>query len=143
MVAPDHDCPYGPKLRLLQQANKLLGKAFIHLNQSISMPNDSELQVNAKVRFTHERLSVLMAHDRRRLEGRVGTVQGRWQGTRKLTVYFPQDGSRAELRILQIDPRHIELVEQPPVAEELPSPLIDKAPSDQKMSQEELDKLFG
>ncbi len=107
------------------------------------MPNDSEFQVGAKVRFTHERLSVLMPQDRRRLEGRVGNVQGRWQGTRKLTVYFPQDGSRAELRILKMDPRHIELVEGPPVAEELPSPSIKEIPDDQKMSQEDLDNLFG
>jgi len=107
------------------------------------MPADGEFPVDAKVRFTQERLSVLMAPDRRRLEGRVGTVQGRWQGTRKLTVYFPQDGSRAELRILQMDPRHIEWAEEPPVTEELPAPIVDEAPGEQKMSQEELDKLFG
>ncbi len=107
------------------------------------MPADGEFPVDAKVRFTQERLSVLMAPDRRRLEGRVGTVQGRWQGTRKLTVYFPQDGARPELRILQMDPKHIELVEAPPVPEELPSPVVEEAPGEQKMSQEELDKLFG
>ena len=107
------------------------------------MPQDSQFQVDAKVCFTQERLSVLMPQDRRRLEGRVGSVLGRWQGTRKLMVYFPQDGARQELRILQMDPRHIELVEQPSAPEVLPPALIEETPGDQKMSQEELDNLFG
>ncbi len=107
------------------------------------VPADGEFQVDAKVRFTQERLSVLMPPDRRRLEGRVGIVQGRWLGTRKLTVYFPQDGARTDLRILQMDPRHIEPVEEISVAEAPPPALIDEAKSDEKMSQEELDNLFG
>lgn len=115
-----------------------------------------------KVRFTAERLSVLTPADRKRLEGRVGTVQGRWNHTRKLTVYFPEDGNREELRILSQEPNQLERVvedvakpDAPPVSaavagDEVSSAdtastedaHVEVASGGDKLSQEELDKLF-
>ena len=96
-----------------------------------------------QVRFTAERLSMLAPTDKKRLEGRVGIVHGRWNHTRKLTVYFPDDGGRSELRILSVEPNQLERVAidaaQPEVA-----PTNVEAPSgDDKLSQEDMDNLFG
>ena len=33
---------------------------------------------------------------------------------RKPTVYFPADGTKLDLRLFRVDPRHLELVESPP-----------------------------
>jgi hypothetical protein len=107
------------------------------------MPHKNQFPIDAKVRFTQERLSALMFQDRRRLEGRIGIVQGYWQGTRKPTVYFPQDGARSELRLLQIDPRHLELVGDISDDSESQAHFADKSGDDQKMSQKDLDNLFG
>lgn len=106
-------------------------------------PESLRFPVDAKVRFTQERLAVLMPQDRRRLEGRIGIVQGHWRGTRKPVVYFPQDGARSDLRLPQVDPRQLERVEESPphVAQE--ATLVDDSDSHEKMSQDELDKLFG
>ena len=106
----------------------------------------NRLPLNAQVRFTQERLSVLTPPDRKRLEGRVGVVEGYWNETRKPIVYFAPDGKRADLRLLRVDPRHLELVTEAlsPPDSSLPEPqLADQAGGDEKMSQEELDRLFG
>jgi hypothetical protein len=107
------------------------------------MPHKNRFPVDAKVRFTQERLSVLMLQDRRRLEGRIGIVQGYWQGTRKPTVYFPQDGARSDLRLLQLDPRHLELIGEISADSESQDHMVDKASDDEEMSQKDLDDLFG
>jgi hypothetical protein len=89
-----------------------------------------------KVRFTAERLSMLAPADRKRLEGRVGVVQGRWNHTRKRTVYFPEDGGRSELRILSVEPNQLERVVMDAAQPDVP-------PADDKLSQEDMDNLFG
>ena len=75
---------------------------------SIAFPLD------AKVRFTQERLSILTPRDRQGLAGRIGVIQVDSNFVRKPTVYFPADGARLELRLFRVDPRHLELVESPP-----------------------------
>lgn len=107
------------------------------------IPEILPLPINAKVRFTKDRLSVLTAPDRRQLEGRIGVVQGYWHGNRKPTVHWPQDGNRVELRLLRVDARHLELVEEAaPVTETQPQ-IPDETGSNEKLSQSELDDLFG
>ena len=94
-----------------------------------------------QVRFKEERLAVLTPPDRRRLEGRVG--QGYWSMTRKLTVAFPEDSGRAELRILSVDPRQLERVaDNGTQAEVEPNP-ADEVDGGSKLSQEDTDNLFG
>jgi hypothetical protein len=75
---------------------------------------------DAKVRFTQERLSMLTPRDRQGLAGRIGIVQVDKNSTRKPTVYFPVDGTKLELRLFRVDPRHLELVEMPPTTEITP-----------------------
>jgi hypothetical protein len=67
----------------------------------------------AKVRFTQKRLSILSPRDRQGLAGRIGTTQTDSALVRKPTVYFPTDGSNLELRLFCVDPKHLELVENP------------------------------
>lgn len=106
-------------------------------------PDTLQLPINAKVRFTNDRLSVLTAPDRRQLEGRIGIVQGYWHDRKKPTVYLPQDGQRVEIRLLRVDPRHLELVEEAAPMMEADAPIPDGAGGDKKLSQSELDDLFG
>jgi hypothetical protein len=80
--------------------------------------------MNAKVRFTQERLAILTARDRQGLAGRIGVVQTDGNLIRKPTVYFPADGTKPELRLFGLDPRQLELVEGPPATE----PEADAAP---------------
>jgi hypothetical protein len=84
----------------------------------------TEFPMNAKVRFTQERLSILTARDRQGLAGRIGVVQTDGNLIRKPTVYFPADGTKPELRLFGLDPRQLELVEGPPATE----PEADAAP---------------
>ena len=97
------------------------------------------------VRFKEERLAMLMPADRKRLEGRVGVVQGYWKYTRKLTVAFPEDSGRSPLRILSVDPRQLDRVGQAVApAEVQPDPFAAPSISDNtKLSQEDTDNLFG
>ena len=106
-------------------------------------PDTLQLPINAKVRFTNDRLSVLTPPDRRQLEGRVGVVQGYWHESRKPTVYLPQDGNRLELRLLRVDPRHLELVEEAAATAEAKAQISDDTGGNEKLSQSELDDLFG
>lgn len=122
----------------------LLARQWHHLKPDKNMiPDTLRLPINAKVRFTNERLSVLTPPDRRQLEGRIGVVQGYWHETRKPTVYWPQDGHRVELRLLRVDPRHLELVEEAPATAEAEPQISDDSGGDEKLSQSELDDLFG
>lgn len=73
--------------------------------------------LDAKVRFTQQRLAVLTPRDRQGLEGRIGVIQTDSNLVRKPTVYFPEDGSKQELRLFRVDPRQLELVEAPTSAE--------------------------
>ena len=102
-----------------------------------------KLSEGDKVRFTAERLSMLAPADRKRLEGRVGVVQGRWNYTRKRTVYFPEDGGRSELRILSVEPNQLERVPIDAAQPEAPPANVDAPSSDDKLSQEDTDNLFG
>lgn len=90
---------------------------------------------------------MLAPADKKRLEGRVGLVQGRWNYTRKLTVYFPDDGGRSELRILSVDPSQLERASSTTVEPEVPSapPRTSAEPpgGNEKLSQEDNDNLFG
>ena len=106
-------------------------------------PETPHLPVNSKVRFTKERLSVLTAPDRRQLEGRVGVVQSYWHETKKPTIYWPQDGNRVELRLMRVDPRHLELVEEAPAAAQPEPQISDDTDGNKRLSQSELDDLFG
>lgn len=96
-----------------------------------------------KVRFTAERLSVLTAPDRKRLEGRIGVVQGYWNFSRKLTVHFQQEGNRPELRILSVDPRQLERFPEEVISTDMPSEISNTPSGDEKLSQEDMDNLFG
>ena len=103
----------------------------------------TQISLDDKVRFTDERLSVLTPPDRKRLEGRIGVVQGYWNFSRKLTVYFPQDGVRSELRILSVDPRQLEQVAENLIGTDMAPDITDAVSGDDKLSQEDLDNLFG
>ena len=72
--------------------------------------SQTNISLGDQVRFRKERLSMLTTPDRKRLEDRVGIVQGYWNFTRKLTVAFPEHCGRPELRILSVDPRQLERV---------------------------------
>jgi len=106
-------------------------------------PDKSKFPLNAKVRFTEERLAVLMPQDRKRLEGRIGVVQSYSNHARKPTVYFSEQDDRPELRLFSVDPRHIELIEDAPPEPETEPKAIEETGGDEKMSQDELDNLFG
>lgn len=113
----------------------------------------------AKVRFTQERLSVLSSRDRNGLAGRIGVVQTDGAHVNKPTVYFPADGSRPDIRLFRVDPRQLELVENPP--EPAVAPVAPVAPAPQpaaaqpstveapategggNLSQDELDNFFN
>jgi hypothetical protein len=102
-----------------------------------------QLSEGDKVRFTAERLSMLAPADRKRLEGRVGVVQGRWNHTRKRTVYFPEEGGRSELRILSVDPSQLERVFIEATQPEVPPSHVEAPNGDEKLSQGDMDNLFG
>jgi hypothetical protein len=102
----------------------------------------NKFPLNAKVRFTQERLSILTPRDRKSLEGRIGVVQNYWSFTKKPVVYFPEDGGRVEIRLLQVDPRHLELVDDGPSNAESEPALSDESDPNRKLSQDELDNLF-
>lgn len=104
------------------------------------------ISLNDKVRFKEERLCVLSPSDRKRLEGRVGVVQSYWNFTRKLTVCFPEDSGRRELRILSVDPRQLEQVAQTEhaVAEpDIEPKIAPEASGEERLSQEDMDNMFG
>lgn len=104
----------------------------------------TNISLQDRVRFKDERLVILTPADRKRLEGRVGVVQGYWNFTRKLTVCFPQDGSRSELRILSVDPRQLERVMEGIDQTEVDPKISKEASSDNTtLSQEDTDNLFG
>ena len=103
----------------------------------------NKFPLNAKVRFTQERLSILTQRDRHNLEGRTGVVQSYWSYTRKPTVYFPEDGGRVELRLLQVDPRQLELADEASLQTEIEPALADESDDKRQLSQSELDNLFG
>jgi len=118
----------------------------------------NELPADAKVRFTHERLSVLTPRDRQGLVGRIGVIQTDSKFIGKPTVYFPATAEQPELRLFRVDPRQLELVESPP------EPVITPSPNDvadhsslatgsgdveptstgegEKLSQNDLDSFF-
>ena len=105
--------------------------------------------LNAKVRFTQKRLSILTPRDRQSLAGRIGLVQTERSVARKPTVSFPADGSNLELRLFRIDPSHLELVEVQPNTDNQPILADDAADVDatdlegsDKLSQSEMDNLF-
>ncbi|MEO8119341.1 MAG: hypothetical protein ABI606_08460 [Rhodoferax sp.] len=119
---------------------------------SIAFPLD------AKVRFTQERLSILTPRDRQGLAGRIGVTQTDSKLVRKPTVYFPTDGAKLELRLFRVDPSHLELVENSPSTEITPdlndgenrsdltvgtADVKTSAPDDGgTLSQSEMDNLF-
>jgi|GEM_PF-899689 len=114
--------------------------------------------LNAKVRFTQERLSILTTRDRQGLAGRIGVTQTDSTLVRKPTVYFPSDGSNQVLRLFRVDPSHIELIENSPDNEITPdyndgenhsdpahgtADVVTSAPDgDGNLSQSEMDNLF-
>jgi hypothetical protein len=117
--------------------------------------------LDAKVRFTQERLAVLTPRDRQGLDGRIGVIQTDGNLVRKPTVYFSADGTKLDIRLFRVDPRHLELVENPPATEIAPSQTVVKPdPASDltedtahgetstpdgggNLSQSELDDLFG
>ncbi len=85
--------------------------------------------LNAKVRFSQERLAALSSRDRQGLAGRIGMVQTDGHVVSKPTVYFPADGARPELRLFRVDPRQLELVDTPPASADADSSAqVDEAP---------------
>ena len=103
----------------------------------------TNLALGDQVCFKEERLSLLTSADRRRLEGRVGVVQCRWNFTRKLTVLFPEDADRTLLRILSVDPRQLERVAGSDISMGGVPEIADEVSNDAKLSQEDTDNLFG
>lgn len=103
----------------------------------------NKFPLNSKVRFTQERLSILTPRDRKNLEGRIGVVQTYLSFAKKPVVYFPEDGGRVEIRLLQVDPRHLELVaNDSSIAEIETTPGQDDDDANRKLSQDEMDNLF-
>jgi hypothetical protein len=114
--------------------------------------------VNAKVKFTQERLSILTPRDRQGLAGRIGVIQSDSRLAGKPTVYFPAADDKPELRLFGVDPRHIELMGGQPKAVTIPDPNDDanhsnhtSRPSDvepaspdgaENLSQSDADNLF-
>lgn len=113
--------------------------------------------LNAKVRFTQERLSLLTPRDRQGLAGRIGVVQTDGNVVRQPTVYFAADGAKQELRLFRVEPRHIELVESSPRSKtalseegkpasesrnESTSAQERTPDSNDKLSQSDMDALF-
>ena len=80
--------------------------------------------------------------DRKSLEGRIGVVQNYLNFAKKPVVYFPEDGGRVEIRLLQVDPRHLELVEGEASMTEIEPALVEENDPNRKLSQDELDNLF-
>lgn len=108
--------------------------------------NLSRLLPQTKVRFTADRLAILSASDRRRLEGRVGVVQPYRGFSKKPYIYFPTDDLHDEIR-LEVDRGHLEVVELPPPEPEV-KPIPEMPPEKPQaesgnLSQSELDNLFG
>ena len=117
----------------------------------------SVFPLGAKVCFTQERLSVLTARARNGLAGRVGVVQTDGTQVSKPTVYFSADAGRPEIRLFRVDPRQLELVENPPesaaaagaeVAQPVAAQASPVAPSPApegggNLSQDELDNFFN
>jgi hypothetical protein len=103
----------------------------------------TQISLEDKVRFKDERLSVLTPSDRNRLDGRLGVVQGYWNFTRKLTVYFPEDAGRRELRILSVEPRQLEKVTDNLIEAEMKSEPAAVASGEDRLSQEDMDNMFG
>ena len=95
-----------------------------------------------KVRFMRERLDALTAQDRRRLEGRIGVVQGFHKGTRKPVVYFPQIQDQSDLRLFGVDPRQLEVAFDEGAQPNEPVQLSDQTVISDKLSQDETDHLF-
>jgi hypothetical protein len=118
----------------IQRADETLQMAYASSLTKISLGD--------KVRFTEERLSVLTPPDRKRLEGRIGVVEGYWNFSRKLTVHFPEDAGRRELRILSVDPRQLEQVRENLIKTDMAPEIADTSSGDEKLSQDDLDKLF-
>ena len=114
--------------------------------------------LDAKVRFTQERLSILTPRDRQGLAGRIGVTQTDSRLVRKPTVYFPTDGAKLEIRLFRVDPSHLELVENSPNTKITPdlndgenhpdlthgtADVETSAPDDGgSLSQSEMDNLF-
>jgi hypothetical protein len=105
--------------------------------------------LNAKVRFTQKRLSLLTPRDRQGLAGRIGMTETDSTLVRKPTISFPADGSNLELRLFRVDPNHIELVEISPNTEITPNLTEGTADleataseSSGRLSQSEMDNLF-
>lgn len=103
----------------------------------------SNISLGDHVRFNEDRLALLTAADKKRLEGRVGEVQGYWNSTRKLIVAFPEESGRPALRILGVDPRHLERVVEKESPTETASQVDAAIKGDAKLSQDDLDNLFG
>ena len=121
----------------------MLAKRAAHTQQMAYASSITSISLNDKVRFTEDRLAVLTPSDRKRLEGRVGVVQSYWNFTRKLTVYFPEERGRPELRILSVDPRQLEQVAENLLESEMAPDIADVASGDDPLSQEDTDNLFG
>ena len=111
-----------------------------HMALEISL---TQIALNDKVRFKQERLAVLTPPDRKRLEGRVGVVQGFWGSSRKLTVNFPEDLGRSVLRILSVDSRHLEKMVEVLIETERAPEIAEVASGDERLSQEDMDNMFG
>ena len=102
----------------------------------------NQFELDDKVRFTRKRLAILSPQDRRRLEDRIGVVQGNFDGTRKPVVYFPADLDRPDLRLFGVDLRQLELIDEehlPPQEVELSNDTEDSP----GVSQTEADDLFA
>ena len=111
-----------------------------HMPLEISL---TQIALNDKVRFKQERLAVLTPPDRKRLEGRMGVVQGFWGSSRKLTVNFPEDLGRSVLRILSVDSRHLEKMVEVLIETERAPETAEVASGDERLSQEDMDNMFG
>lgn len=103
----------------------------------------SKISLGDHVRFNEDRLVLLTLADKKRLEGRVGVVQGYWNSTRKLIVAFPEHCGRPILRILGVDPRYLERVIEEEIASGDAPKVDDEIQGDSKLSQDDLDNLFG
>lgn len=71
------------------------------------------LEKGQKVRFTEEWLSRCTAEEQRRMRGRIGQVDGYRAGANEPIVFFPKFGRFKELRLFEVNPRHLERLANP------------------------------
>lgn len=78
-----------------------------------SSHGNGRLRTGQSVRFTELQLALGDEAFRRRFQGRVGQVAGYRLGAECPIIEFRRDGRRPEVRLFEVSPRSLEIVEEP------------------------------